>query len=91
MGATICAGRKVGDDAVWGGLTVLGPTDPAKRTPTTAIACGDSHGVEGALKEQRIIASARGPAIRLAPHFYSTEDDVDQALDALAHAMSTLA
>ena len=69
------------------GLTVLGPTDPAKRAPTTAIACADSQAVEVALRDQHIIASARGPAIRLAPHFYSTEDDVDRALDALASAM----
>jgi selenocysteine lyase/cysteine desulfurase len=72
------------------GLTVLGPSDPAKRAPTTAIACPQSHAVEVALREQRIIASARGPAIRLAPHFYSTEDDVDRALDALASAMATI-
>ena len=72
------------------GLTVLGPSDPAKRAPTTAIACAQSHAVEVALREQRIIASARGPAIRLAPHFYSTEDDVDRALDALASAMATI-
>ena len=31
-----------------------------------------------------MIASARGNVIRLAPHFYSTLDDVEQALDALA-------
>ena len=72
------------------GLTVLGPSDPAKRAPTTAISCAQSHAVEVALREQRIIASARGPAIRLAPHFYSMEDDVDRALDALASAMATI-
>jgi selenocysteine lyase/cysteine desulfurase len=31
-----------------------------------------------------VIASARGSVIRLAPHFYSSIDDVDHALDALA-------
>ncbi|MBT6887756.1 MAG: cysteine desulfurase, partial [Gemmatimonadales bacterium] len=35
-----------------------------------------------------IIASARGPAIRIAPHFYNTMDDVDVALDALAAVMA---
>ena len=72
------------------GLTVLGPTDPAKRAPTTAIACADSHAVEVAFRDQRIIPSARGPAIRLAPHFYHREDNVDRALDALASAMATI-
>ena len=31
--------------------------------------------------------SARGPALRLAPHFYSTLDDVERALDALAEVL----
>jgi selenocysteine lyase/cysteine desulfurase len=66
------------------GLQVLGPLDPIRRTPSTAIACAESHSVEAALREVRIIASARGPAIRLAPHFYNTIEDVDRALDALA-------
>lgn len=67
------------------GLEVLGTRDPASKAPTTAIACsGDSQAVEAALRERGILASARGPAIRLAPHFYSTLDDVERALDALA-------
>jgi len=65
------------------GLTVLGPTDPALRSPSTAFACADSHAVEAALRARGIIASARGPAIRLAPHFYNTVEDVDRALAAL--------
>jgi selenocysteine lyase/cysteine desulfurase len=75
------------EGAIDRGLTVLGPTDPARRAVTTAIACDDSHAVEATLREQNIIASARGHAIRLAPHFYNTTDDVDTALDALAAAM----
>jgi selenocysteine lyase/cysteine desulfurase len=70
------------------GLEVLGPIDEP-RAPMTAIACADSHAVEAALRERGIIASARGPAIRLAPHFYNTTDDVNQALDALADVMES--
>jgi selenocysteine lyase/cysteine desulfurase len=70
------------------GLTVLGPTDPTRKAPTTAIACAESHAVEAALRQQRIIVSARGPAIRLAPHFYNTEDDVDRAVEGLAAVMA---
>jgi selenocysteine lyase/cysteine desulfurase len=66
------------------GLTILEPTDPAARTPSTAFACADSHAAEVALRRRRIIASARGPAVRLAPHFYNTLEDVDRAVDALA-------
>ncbi|MFV1989000.1 MAG: aminotransferase class V-fold PLP-dependent enzyme, partial [Gemmatimonadota bacterium] len=81
-------GQRCVEGALERGLTVLGPTDAARRAPTTAMACEDSHGVESRLRRQNIIASARGPAIRLAPHFYNTIDDVDRALDALAAAMS---
>ncbi len=80
-------GLRCVEGAVERGLTVLGPFDPAMRTPTTAIACDNSHAVEATLRDQRIIASARGPAIRLAPHFYNTIEDVDRALDATARAI----
>jgi len=67
------------------GLQVFGPGASRPKTPTTAFACsGDSHAVEERLRRRGVIASARGPVIRLAPHFYSTLDDVDHALDALA-------
>jgi selenocysteine lyase/cysteine desulfurase len=66
------------------GLEVLGPTAAEQKAPTTAILCPDSHRVERALRERGIIASARGPVIRLAPHFYNTVEDVDRALDSLA-------
>jgi len=66
------------------GLETMGPTAPGAKAPTTAFRCADSHGVEVALRARGVLASARGPAIRLAPHFYNTTEDVDRALDALA-------
>jgi selenocysteine lyase/cysteine desulfurase len=36
------------------------------------------------MRVRGILTSARGPAIRLAPHFYNTIDEIDRALDALA-------
>jgi selenocysteine lyase/cysteine desulfurase len=73
------------------GLKRLGPSDPALKTPSTAFLCpGDSHTAESMLRERGVIGSARGPVIRYAPHFYSTADDVERALDALADVYSTL-
>lgn len=70
------------------GLRLLGTNDPARKAPSTAFAVeGDSHAVEAALRERGILASARGPVIRLAPHFYSTTGDVDRALDALSEVL----
>jgi selenocysteine lyase/cysteine desulfurase len=76
--------RRCAEGARACGLEVLGPAEPERRGPTTAIAVANAHAVETALVERRILASARGPAIRLAPHFYNTVDDVDRALDAVA-------
>lgn len=70
------------------GLDLLGPDDPARRTPSTAFRVpGDSHRVQAALRERGVLASARGPAIRLAPHFYTTPDEVDRALEALVEVL----
>jgi selenocysteine lyase/cysteine desulfurase len=72
------------------GLRILGTEDPTRKGPTTAFPVpGDSHVVEAKLRDRGILASARGPAIRLAPHFYSTLQDVETALDALAEVLRT--
>jgi selenocysteine lyase/cysteine desulfurase len=65
-------------------LDVLGPHLPEQKAPTTAFRVPvDAHEVERRMRERGVIASARGPAIRLAPHFYSTLGDVELALDVL--------
>ena len=67
------------------GLIVHGTTDATRKTPTTAIVCaGDSADMEKRLRSRGIQAAARGPVIRLAPHFFTTVEDVDAALDAVA-------
>lgn len=73
------------------GLERFGPDDPARKTPSTAFVCpGDSHVAEAKLRERSVIGSARGPVLRLAPHFYSTPEDVDAALDALAEVFGEM-
>jgi selenocysteine lyase/cysteine desulfurase len=66
------------------GLTLHGTANVARRTASTAFVVADSHNVEHAMRERGVIASARGPVIRLAPHFFNTLDDVDTSLDVLA-------
>ena len=66
------------------GLTLHGTRDVRRKTANTAFVVADSHSVEAQMRANGIIASARGPVIRLAPHFYTTLDDVDRALDVLA-------
>ncbi len=67
------------------GFTVHGCRATEHKTPLTAFVCPtDSDAVEAALRGAGFLASARGPAIRLAPHFYNTPEDIELALDALA-------
>jgi selenocysteine lyase/cysteine desulfurase len=67
------------------GLVLHGTPKPEGKAPTTAFWVGaDSATVERRMRARGIIPSARGSVIRLSPHFYSTLDDVDQALDTLA-------
>ena len=66
------------------GLTLHGTTDLARKTANTAFLVNDSPAIEQAMRARGVLPSARGPVIRLAPHFYNTLDDIDTALDLLA-------
>ena len=66
------------------GLTLHGSDDVRRKTATTAFVVRNSHAVESAMRARGVLPSARGEVIRLAPHFYTTIDDVDRALDLLA-------
>jgi selenocysteine lyase/cysteine desulfurase len=71
------------------GLTLHGTPEISRRTANTAFLVPDSHHVETAMRQRGVLPSARGPVIRLAPHFYSTLDDIDTALDTLAGVLGT--
>jgi selenocysteine lyase/cysteine desulfurase len=66
------------------GLALHGTADVTRKSVVTAFIVRDSHAVEAAMRARGVLPSARGDVIRLAPHFYSTLDDVDTALDLLA-------
>jgi selenocysteine lyase/cysteine desulfurase len=69
------------------GLNILGPQPGTPKGATTAIDAGSperAHWLEGELRKQGVIASARGEAIRLAPHGFTLEAELEQALDRVA-------
>jgi len=66
------------------GLKQHGTSDLARKTANSAFVVNDSHAIEREMRARGVLPSARGPVIRLAPHFYNTLDDVDTALDLLA-------
>jgi selenocysteine lyase/cysteine desulfurase len=68
-------------------LVLMGPADPGRRTPTVAFRVDRADEIEALMRSRGVLASARGPALRLAPHYHSTMEDVDRALDLLAEAV----
>ena len=76
--------RRLCDGGRERGLTQHGTSDLARKTANTAFSVNDSHAIESAMRARGILPSARGPVIRLAPHFYNTTHDIDAALDLLA-------
>jgi selenocysteine lyase/cysteine desulfurase len=81
-------GQRLIDGGRARGLTIHGTTDMTRKTSTTAFVVDDSHAVELSMRERGVLPSARGPVVRLAPHFYTTFDDVDTALDTLAAVLA---
>lgn len=66
------------------GLSVISPQDLSQKAANTAIYIPQASKAEAILKEQGILVSARNDVIRIAPHFYNTEQEVMAAIDALA-------
>ena len=80
--------RRLIDGGAARGLALHGRADVSQKTATTAFVVHDSDAVETAMRGRGVLPSARGPVIRLAPHYYNTIADVDAALDALAAVVS---
>jgi len=72
------------DTATSLGLPIASPRDPKRKGSNTAIRVNDSAGVERKMAQAGYVVSARGPLIRVAPHFYNTEEEVAGAMRALA-------
>jgi selenocysteine lyase/cysteine desulfurase len=72
------------DGAALRDLCVSAPLRRSFKTANTAIEVHNAQAVEDAMRKKGVLPSARGPVIRLAPHFYNTIEDVDTALDVLA-------
>ncbi len=77
-------GRRLIDGGRDRGLTIQGTDDLAQKTATTAFVVRDPAAIEDAMRARGVLPTARGDVLRLAPHFFTTIDDVDRALDLLA-------
>ncbi len=70
------------DRAAEAGLEVLTPVEPARRGGIVTLRFADEARVVTQLKQQGVVCSHRG-GVRLAPHFYNTEDEVERGMNAL--------
>lgn len=66
------------------GFNVVSPLNLAEKGSMTAIHVPHSHHFEAEMKKRRIIVSARGDVIRFAPHFFTTKENIDEAVEQLA-------
>jgi selenocysteine lyase/cysteine desulfurase len=79
------------DGLMAGGATVVTPRDVRQRGPLVCVRSTDVDALVRALADERIIASSRDGNLRIALHFYNTEDDVDVVIEALQRHRSLLA
>ncbi|WP_286230912.1 aminotransferase class V-fold PLP-dependent enzyme [Neobacillus mesonae] len=66
------------------GLSLAGPLTIENRTSLMSFHVENAPLAEAKLRERKIIVSARKDVIRIAPHFYNTQDDIQLALDELS-------
>jgi kynureninase len=80
------------DGALARGWTVNTPLDPAERAGTVSVECKHAPEVARELLARDILVDYRPRAgIRLSPHFYNREEEIDFALEQIAEILETRA
>lgn len=73
------------------GLRILGPQPGTPKGATNAVDAGSpqrARALEDVLRQRKgVIVSARGKALRLAPHGFTRETELEQALQAVAEVL----
>ncbi|MBA2476854.1 MAG: aminotransferase class V-fold PLP-dependent enzyme [Actinobacteria bacterium] len=73
------------------GADVATPRPPEQRGPLVCIRSTDEHALVAALAEDGIVTSSRDGSLRVSPHLYNTEDDIDAVLASLGRHRELLA
>jgi len=72
------------------GYTVNAPRDPARRGGTVAVDVPHAYEVSQFLLARNVLVDYRpGAGIRIAPHFYTTDAELEQAIAAIDEALAT--
>lgn len=72
------------------GYTIVTPTDPDRHGAMIAIKCTDAPALVAKLAERDIVVSDRDNNLRISPHFYNNEQDIDTLFTALAELRGLL-
>jgi selenocysteine lyase/cysteine desulfurase len=70
------------------GLHSISPMDDARRGAIVSFVVKNPHQLELKLNSMGFVTSSRGIGLRLAPHFYNTEDEIERAVEAIANAQT---
>jgi kynureninase len=72
------------------GYRCTSPRDPSRRGGTVAIDVEHGYEISQALKSREILCDYRpGAGIRLSPHFYTRDDELDAAVAAIGEIRAT--
>ncbi len=72
------------------GFRCTTPRDPSRRAGTVALDLPNGLAVSRALKAREILCDYRpGAGVRLSPHFYTRDDELGLALDAIAEILDS--
>jgi len=73
------------------GASIITPRDPSKHGAMLAIASRDQNAHVAALEEYKVITSCRDGNVRISPHFYNDDSDVEAVVSAFAKTRELLA
>lgn len=84
--------RRILDRAQARGYRVNTPTEDRERGGTVVLDVPNAEAVAGELLRRDVVIDYRpGAGIRMAPHFYNTEDEIDAALATLEEIVGSMA
>lgn len=75
---------RIAEQANWLGILMATPDDPARRGAMVALGSHDAPAIVTALHAADIVTSSRDGNLRLSPHFYNEESDIDQAFEVIS-------
>lgn len=75
--------QRLVDGVLARGLRIRSPREAERRTSIVTVEHPDPHDAVDRLRERGIIVDARPGVVRFSPHFFNTEAEIDQAVEAM--------